>query len=255
MTRALTVLPEITHLPEWADHVAWYRQHAFDLEELTADSLVYWVLGPWIPRLVDDRRQAQLLARLLGLIEELMTSGDRAAEADAEGAIEHWLFRAGRDGETAAVVGPATARLLARLHQKWAPWKELVAFLRPPLDEILGRVTAAYPALSGATRADIDLGATPFSMYASVMYDRASQRFEDLLVYFTVSRENVARFELSRGSGELLAPEFPSVLLQGEPGMASYDTALREFAGAAMDFAREHLGLILPALAEPFDRE
>ena len=169
--------------------------------------------------------------------------------------IEARLFRAGRDGRVAGLVGPATARHLAQLHGRWAPWKDLVAFLTPQLDNIIAEVTAAHPALSGAIRADVDLGVTPFTMYATVMYDRASQRFEDLLVYLSVSREKVARFEISRGNGELLAPEFPSIVLQGEPGMASYDAALRTYAGAAMDFTREHLPSILPLLAEPFDRE
>ncbi len=50
-------------------------------------------------------------------------------------------------------------------------------------------------------------------MYASMMYDPAGQRFEDLLVYLSVSREKVARFEVGRGNGELLTPEFPSIAL------------------------------------------
>ncbi len=37
--------------------------------------------------------------------------------------------------------------------------------------------------------------------------------------------------------------------------MPSYDIALRQFGGSAMAFTREHLPLILPLLAEPFDRD
>ena len=255
VARALTVLPEITGLPEWEAQVVWYRERGFDFEELSADSLVYWVLGPWMARLLDEGGDAQLLARLLETIEELMTSGDAAVKAAAEGMIEAWLFRAGRDGQAAGLVGAATARHLAHLHEKWAPWKELVAFLTPQFDEIIAEVTAEYPGLSGATRADVDLGVTPFTMYASVMYAPASQRFEDLLVYLSVSREKIASFEVGRGNGELLTAEFPSLLLKGEPGMASYDMALRDYCAAAMDFTREHLPSILPALAQPFDRE
>jgi hypothetical protein len=255
VARALAVLPEIKGLPEWEAQVVWYHEREFDLEELRADSLVYWVLGPWMARLLDQGGDAQLVARLFCMIEELMTSGDAGVKAGAEGMIEAWLFRAGRDGQAGGLVGPATARHLAHLHEKWAPWKDLVALLRPQLDHIIAEVTAVYPALSGAIRADVDLGVTPFTMYASVMYDRANQRFEDSLVYLSVSRENIASFEVGRGNGELLTPEFPSLLLEGEPGMASYDMALRDYCGAVMDFAREHLPSILPVLAEPFDRE
>jgi hypothetical protein len=255
VAHALTVLPEIAGLPEWEAQVTWYHERGFDLEELRADSLVYWVLGPWMARLLDEADDAGLLARLFAMTDELLTSGDAPAGAAVKGMIEHRLFRVRRDGEAAALVGPATARHLADLHRKWAPWNDLVGLLTPQFDEIMAQVIAEYPALSGEVRADVDLGVTPFTMYASVMYDRARQRFEDLLVYLEVSRGNVARFELSRGSGELLAPEFPSLLLPGKPGIASYDKALRDFAGAALDFTREHLPSILPVLAEPFDQE
>ena len=249
------MLPEITDLPEWEARVVWYHERGSDLEELSADSLVYGVFGPWMARLFDEGGDAELLARLLAVTEELMTAGDSAVKAAAEGTIEHRLFRSGRGGQAAALVGPATARYLAELHEKWAPWTDLVAFLTPQFDDIIAAVTADYPGLSGACRADADLGVTPFIMYASVMYDRANQRFEDLLVELSVSREKVASFEVGRGNGELLTPEFPSLLLQGEPGMPSYDAALRTYAGAAMDFTREHLPSILPVLAQPFDRE
>jgi hypothetical protein len=255
VARALTLLPEITGLPEWEAQVAWYLDRGFDFEELSAGSLVYWVLGPWMARLLDEGDAGGYLPRLLAMIEELMTSGDAAVGAAAQGMIEYRLFRARRDGQAAALLGPATARHLAELHRNWAPWKGLVAFLTPQLDEILAQVTAEYPAVSCQTWAGVELGMTPFVMFASVMYDRARQRFEDLLVYLEVNRGNVAIFELSRGNGELLAPEFPSLVLQGQPGMASYDMALREFAGAAMDFTPEHLPSILPVLAEPFNEE
>ena len=84
VARALTVLPEITGLPEWEAQVVWYHDRGFAFEELSADSLVYWVLGPWMARLLGGDRDARVLARLLAMIEDLMTSGDASVTPPKE---------------------------------------------------------------------------------------------------------------------------------------------------------------------------
>ncbi len=113
----------------------------------------------------------------------------------------------------------------------------------------------AYPGLHGGTRVEVDLGPTRFQMYAGFIYAPATQRFEDLLVSFEVSRENVVSFELSRGSGEPMAPEFEPLVLPAEPGDGRYDDALMECAEAAMAFTWEHLETLLPRLAIRYDVE
>lgn len=251
---AFAELPEIADLPEWSELRARYQDHGFDIDQLLVTSLAYEVLNPWLSRLLDDTHGTSVLTRLFTLVEGIITSGDQAGSSSMKHLVEYGIFRTGRERELAGVIGPTTENHLAELHEKWRPWNGLIEFLTPCLTELVSDVKAAHPQLHGGTTVDVDLGANRFTMYASFMYRPAVQRFEDLLAYFAVDRANVAQFELSRGCGELLAPEFPSVVLEGEPGMASYEASAREFAEASMAFARESLPLLLPAL-EPYDEE
>lgn len=252
VARCHAALPELVASPEWAQQTVWYRRHEFDIEDMDLMSLSHGVLGPCLSRLLDEH---DVLVRLLAVVEELLASDDRGARATSEHLVEYRLFRPGRDGGVAPLVGPATIRVLAGLHETWVPWRGLPAVLEPFMREVVAQVQAAHPTLSGVPSITVDLGATRFSMYAGFMYDPAGQRFEDLLVYFSVGSNDVATFELSRGSGVLLAPEFPQLVLSGDPGEPSFDVALREYVDAAMAFTWEHLPGILPELTEPYDRE
>jgi hypothetical protein len=117
--------------------------------------------------------------------------------------------------------------------KRW-PRPPILAFFQPFLDEVVTRVKAAHPNISGGIGLHVESGGTRFQISAEFVYVPAGQRFEDLFVYFSVGSQNLATFELSRGSGVLLAPEFGQLILPGAPGDPFYDEALRKYAEAAM---------------------
>jgi hypothetical protein len=237
-------LPELRMQPEW-------RERA-EASELSFSSFGYWILSPYLQRLVDAGDRERLHA-VLQVVEDLASAP--GAAADVAWLCEWGIFRRKHHGATLPLdlMGSGTRAIIEHLQALWGPWERMLDVLVPFFDQIIEAVRSHYPSLHGNWTASVRTGGTLFDAYASFMYDPAGQRYEDMLLTFSVLTDHV-QYAIERGSGHGLAPDLEPATLP-PPESPEYQQALLNYAEAAIEFTWENLPSVLAELADPYDLE
>ncbi|MDQ1394942.1 MAG: hypothetical protein QOG64_201, partial [Acidimicrobiaceae bacterium] len=175
------------------------------------------------------------------------------APPDVASLCEWGIFRRKHHGASLPhdLMGPTTRAIIADLQALWDPWEPLLDVLFPFFDQMIDAVLSRYPSLHGSRTATVRTGGHLFYAYAAFTYDPARQRYEDMLLTFSVLTDHV-QYAIERGSRHGLAPDLAPAALP-PPRSGGYQQALLDYAEAAIEFTWENLPSVLSELAEPYD--